>query len=250
MKPSFLQPSSRGFTLIELLVVIAIIAILAGLLLPALANARARGHKIKCVSNMRQVSLAFRMFAGDNDDRFPYKVPNNFASTNNQWQDAWRHFQMMSNELSSARILICPRDTARLNSYAVDFTSITNSGFASPTRQNAALSYFVGLEADETKPLSVLTGDRNVGANHTSVFFLVATNVPAGTSGGTVWSKHTAAYIAPLHEVQGNLGLADGSVISTSAEKLQEHLLQSTNSYGGSANTFVFPQVDADGKPN
>ena len=64
---------SARFTLIELLVVIAIIAILAGMLLPALNSAREKGRAISCTSNIKQVLLDFQMYAGDNQDMFPLR---------------------------------------------------------------------------------------------------------------------------------------------------------------------------------
>lgn len=69
--PSAIRPPCRAFTFIELLAVIAIIAILAGLLLPALGRTKAKAYETACVNNLRQLGISTRVYADENRDRLP-----------------------------------------------------------------------------------------------------------------------------------------------------------------------------------
>jgi prepilin-type N-terminal cleavage/methylation domain-containing protein/prepilin-type processing-associated H-X9-DG protein len=93
--------AAKGFTLIELLVVIAIIGILASILLPSLARAKQAAHKIKCLSQMRQLGFALQMYADEHDGEYP---PRQFSP--NSWVFTLKPYYLNTEE----DLLQCPSD--------------------------------------------------------------------------------------------------------------------------------------------
>jgi len=188
----------HAFTLIELLCVMAIIAILAALLLPAVSRATARAKRVQCANNLRQVGLGFHLFAHDHNNAFPMGLPPNLGGTwesaenlrtsNGGFLLAFYHFQALSNELVTPRLLGCPSDD-RLP--ATTF----------PTLQNHNLSYFIGVNASYLRPNSILAGDRNI-----------TNDLPQPSSLFPFGNGRPLRWTSALHQFQGNVLFADGSV--------------------------------------
>ncbi|MGA2241451.1 MAG: prepilin-type N-terminal cleavage/methylation domain-containing protein [Verrucomicrobiota bacterium] len=235
----------KAFTLIELLVVIAIIAILAALLLPALAAAKRKAQRINCVSNVKQMGIAFRIWEGDNRDKYPMAVSTanggaqeNIYCTGNAAAQCPAGFGLtnvfvcMSNELSTPKVLYCPSDGAR--------KATTN--FPSLTHNDENMSYFVCGDAEEAYPQMILDGDRNIGT-------VGSPNIPVNNNTnktGVQWIGSTTVFWAwsygDLHLRVGNLGMADGHAEQPTVTALQTMLANATNGASSSSPWYNFPQ--------
>ena len=263
------QQTKKAFTLIELLVVIAIIAILAAMLLPALAAAKKKAQKINCVNNLKQVGLAFRIWEGDNNDKYPTAVAAssggaqdyiNYSTIASGKLNPGMVFMCMSNELSTPKVAYCPSDSyhsvaATTFSYTNFVVTASGTGPGAATKQGAA-SYFVNGDATEADPQIILSGDENIGSgaagNGAAVNAYIASSgspaspsqaagVGLGNATGNpilTWAAATSSSAAgalswsqgEMHQKTGNIGLADGSVQSVTITGFHTALQNSTNS--------------------
>jgi prepilin-type N-terminal cleavage/methylation domain-containing protein/prepilin-type processing-associated H-X9-DG protein len=125
MRPRRSRPA--GFTLIELLVVIAIIAILAAILFPVFAQAREKARQTSCLSNLRQLSSAMLMYAGDYDERFPPVVARPDRQQTNLYLMSWMH--LLEPYTKNLGVFICPSSRHTSTDYARNNDLLQNYGY-------------------------------------------------------------------------------------------------------------------------
>ena len=197
---------NQALTLLEVAVVIFSLFMLIAILLPALGAAASKRNKIGCTNNLKQIGLGFRLWEGDNNDRYPASVSatNGGAMEFAALGNAEAVFQVMSNSLGTPILLVCPADRDRWPALSFNIP-LTSSN----------LSYFINPDSSEVNPQEIMTGDDNLGIRGVRVKSGLLTLTP----------NLPIKWTAERHGFSGNVAMADGSVQGVNNRDLTRYLL-------------------------
>jgi hypothetical protein len=203
MKPRPANQRNQALTRTEVLAVIAVIICFAVLLFTGLVDSKAKTQRINCMSNLKQIGIAFRLWEGDHGDKYPMaiSVTNGGAMELIAPGKAYVLWQTLSNQLSFPKILWCPADAK--TSPATNFST----GFS-----DANISYFVSMDAAENYPQMILSGDDN----------LLVDDQPVQPGILNLRTHQAIAWSKDRHHGVGNIGMADGSAQQVTSEGFQQ----------------------------
>lgn len=215
------RPREDATTLLEVIVLVAVMAVVAAMLLPPVSRSKVYSRRVACVNNLKNVGLADRIFSTDHNGNYPWMLggTNGTKDFLDDPTQLWRHFAIVSNELSTPKILVCPSDPER--TVAPNFASFGPSN----------LSYFLGLQSSEEEPQSILAGDRNLMTNGVSVgpgTLRLSTNLNFG-------------FTKKIHNGTGNMVLGDGSVQQVTGGRFQQAVVDAALASTNGVNRLLIP---------
>lgn len=241
-----------AFTIIELLVVITLITFLAAMLLPALARTKAASLRINCTDNLKRIGLAFQSFGSSHSDRYPTHLPVSsggyadylgqrvLSSSQATSRGVFADFMVMSNDLSSPHLLVCPAENEG-RTPATTFSGVIQAGSTNQVAfiNDLNVSYFVGVDATLLTPAMFLAGDHNLGSDGNLVPLVGFVTTPLVyrpdfkiTAGTSFTTNAGIGWLDTMHSKRGNVVMGDCSVQQLDRVRLQASLARSGDTGG------------------